>query len=394
VDEKEFVGFNGYSKKYQKQIWHFANEILKHFKQKMEHAVESFKGKNEILKELCDDLKGRFEEYKENKKYDPNCAEFKSVERMLAEKEEYFKQKEINQKLQENLQNKTKELTDLYGENKELRIKFMEAEKAAKTSKVLTETRHENERLATQNQGLTDRISEYKEEISILKKTIHNFEVKVEDMITSHQLQIKTLRAEGESRILEKTNLIQKEMQEEFLKFKESIHYANMEKEKMIYRNKDLVSENTKLNAKLDILNEQIMKLEADNQQLFSELNYEQENAERWQRSNIENTTKADMKSKAWKQIENKLKEVQRKYDKNKIEKDQLQQEKLQIIQSYRIQENEYNTKLHEINLENERLRFKLSNLKDQINTNPLGIMTQLPAKEDNHSDFTYKENK
>ena len=135
---------------------------------------------------------------------------FEATEKMLAGKEEYLKQFQINQKLQLNLQNKTNELSELYAENRELHAKFLQAENSAKTGEVLAETRHENDRLQTQNQGLIERISEYKEEISSLKKTIHDQSGKIESMLMSHQLAIKTIQAESERRISEKTNLIQK----------------------------------------------------------------------------------------------------------------------------------------------------------------------------------------
>lgn len=236
---------------------------------------------SKTLEELFKGLKDCLEEFKENKKFDPNSAALQATERMLADKEAYLKQIETIQRLNQNLQDKHSELSISYIENKELQLKLKQSENSTKTSKILDETRHENVVLHKQNQNLMERISEYKEEIVKLKKEIHDLQGKLDEAIKSHNFEVRKIKAEGKAKMIEKTNLIEKEMHAELLKYKEIELFSVVEKDKMIDRNKDLIAENTKLKGKFEQLHENIRKLETENQLLLSQLDYEQENFEK-----------------------------------------------------------------------------------------------------------------
>lgn len=108
--------------------------------------------------------------------------------------------------------------------------------------------------------------------------------------------------------------------------------------------------------------------LQAENNELKNEYAFEQRNVEKWHRNNLEMTTAVSAKDKEKKKLENRIKELERKYEEKEQDNNKFRNMLEDLKHKYNNQINQDKQEIDQLSIVLEKLKANLTHKESMLN--------------------------
>lgn len=202
ITEEEFLAYSSHSHRFHKQVWYYANEILKALKKKIEEAAY-MKDLQRQLQKISDEkseVSKRFEEFKELYPLKSFGYEQTQLNKDLSSERQLLNEIDQRLKLQKQLNDQTYDYNKLADDYKKLQEKNIQSLKDKENQEMVITYKHENEVLKRENSSLLERIDSFKEKTQVLKSKIADKERQIEELKRDYEREIRNIQSDRKLR--------------------------------------------------------------------------------------------------------------------------------------------------------------------------------------------------
>ena len=332
VDEVYLNSYISNAPKYSKEIITFSQDIIRSISKKIDIEVKN-RDHQALIEKLKEDnmvIKRDMEVLKNNRYTVSTIMQpERDTSDLFKEKETFLMEKEFRLKLQEELNSKSDLLSNALLENEKLRKDVMKANYSKQTRELMISNEYLNDKIKNDLIDNLGRIEALKHEIEGLKVKLIEKERYIEDQKREHIREMRDADEKAKHEYHEMITKIKMDMGEDILSQKEKWMKLRTESDILLKRNEELSSDYTNANKRLKQLEEQWKLLHSENNELKNEYAFEQRNVEKWHRNNLEMSTAVSAKDKVKRQLENRIKELERKYEEKEKENSSLLNQKI-----------------------------------------------------------------